>query len=114
MSRACTTLTGMKVLKLLVTGSLLLLTVGCGGNAQGDRTKHPLTIEVQPSNATVWVREAKATPIAAALEQEGPLTSFDLPAGRYSYEVHAADHRPYRGEFSLPQNKELSVWLSAY
>ena len=104
----------MKALKLLLIGFLPLLIAGCEGNAQGGTPKHPLTIEVQPSHATVWVREAKATPIAAALEQEGPLTSFDLSAGRYSYEVRAPGYRPYRGEFSLPQNRELSVWLSAY
>lgn len=104
----------MKVLKLLLIGLLPLLVAGCEGNAQGGATKHPLTIEVQPAHATVWVREAKTTPIAPLLEQEGPLTSFDLPTGRYSYEVRAPGYRPYKGEFSLPQNRELSVWLSAY
>ncbi len=104
----------MNLAKLLLTCLLPLLIAGCEGNAQGDKANYPLTIEVQPPHATVWVHEAKATPIAAVLEQEGPLTSFDLPAGQYSYEVHAPGHRSYRGEFSLPQNKELSVWLSAY
>ena len=101
-------------LKLLLTGLLPLMMAGCGGNAQGDTENYPLTIEVQPTHATVWVHETKVTPIAAVVEQDGPLTSFDLPAGQYNYEVHAPGYRPYKGEFSLPQNKQLSVWLSAY
>ena len=101
-------------LKLLLTGLLLFLVAGCGGNAQHKQTKYPLSIAVQPPHATVWVSEAKDTPIAAVLEQDGPLTSYDLPAGRYTYEVHAPGYEAYKGEFHLPQNKELSVWLSAY
>ena len=98
---------------LLLAGLLPLLLASCGGNAQGDKARYPLTLEVQPANATVWVHETKETPIAAALEQRGPLTSFTLPTGDYTYEVSAPGYTTYQGHFSLPQNKQLSVWLSS-
>lgn len=103
----------VNVTKLLLASFFPLLLASCGGNAQGDTARHPLTVEVYPPEATVWLHETKQTPIAAALEQEGPLTSFELPAGNYTYEVHAPGYTSYQGELNLPQNRELSVWLSA-
>ncbi len=103
----------MKAARNSLIGLLTLFVTGCGGNAKGDSAKHPLTMQVTPPHATIWVHETKETPIAAVLEQDGPFASFDLPTGRYTYEVHAPGYEAYRGEFNLPQNKELSVWLSA-
>jgi hypothetical protein len=69
----------------------------------------PLNIQLVPANAAVTVREDRFG--GESYSGEGPTASFTLSPGDYRYMVTAPLHKEYSGQFSVPDNKNLSVAL---
>lgn len=106
---------------LCLTVFALLLLMGCRepgaltqanpSNTRETRNLHPLSIQVFPEHAVVSVKETQGN-LTVVLEQRGPRATFNLPEGRYSYEVSAAGFPSYQGSFEVPHNRNLLVDLS--
>lgn len=93
--------------------SLLLALTGCqdkGESIQAVTNSHVIHIRVHPDNAVVSVHEPQSA-FAAVSERDGPLAVFRLPEGTYVYRVEAPGYTLYNGSFSIPQNRNLEVWL---
>lgn len=109
-------------MKLLIAALLLLVVplASCrGGGGQGragggSGATHQVSIRVHPEHAGVFLQQAGEDPegVVAVLQQSGPVATFRLPEGSYDYTVRADGYAPYRGQLSIPQNRNLEVWLS--
>lgn len=71
-----------------------------------------LNVHVTPSDAQVGIYPSEGFWSFVALEAgQGPVASFVLEAGEYTYKVKADTYTTYEGSFSAPQNRNLAVSL---